>query len=112
MAQLGPGGSPPVPDPQAPRPQRPWLRIGIMAALVGVYVLFLVFQSPLGRSVGGSAREAIPYSELETQVAAGNVSDLTIQGQDAWGDFKNAVSYQSAPANTQFSTTVSSGTDQ
>ena len=83
-----------------------------MAALVGLYVLFLVFQSPLGRSVGGSAREAIPYSELESQVAAGNVKDLTIQGQDAWGDFKSAVGYEGAPANTQFSTTVSAGADQ
>ena len=83
-----------------------------MGALVGLYVLFLVFQSPIGRSVGGSAREAIPYSELEGQIAAGNVKDVTIQGQDAWGDFKSAVSYESAPANTQFSTTVSSGPDQ
>src|SRR5438034_1235318 len=42
MAQLGPGGSPPVPNPQAPPPQRPWLRIGVMAALVGLYVPFLL----------------------------------------------------------------------
>jgi len=106
MAQLGPGGSPPVPNPQAPPPQRPWLRIGVMAALVGLYVLFLVFQSPLGRSVGGSSRETITYSQLKTQIAADNVKDLTIQGQDAWGDFANAVSVDGAASNSQFSTTV------
>src|SRR5438270_1935785 len=106
MAQLGPGGSPPVPNPQAPPPQRPWLRIGVMAALVGLYVLFLVFQSPLGRSVGGSSRETITYSQLKTQIAADNVKDLTIQGQDAWGDFNNAASVDGAASNTQFSTTV------
>src|SRR5438874_2339 len=106
MAQLGPGGSPPVPNPQAPPPQRPWLRIGVMAALVGLYVLFLVFQSPLGRSVGGSSRETITYSQLKTQIAADNVKDLTIQGQDAWGDFASAVSVDGAASNSQFSTTV------
>src|SRR5437899_1074109 len=106
MAQLGPGGSPPGPNPQTPPPQRPWLRIGVMAALVGLYVLFLVFQSPLGRSVAGSSREPITYSQLKGEITAGNVKDLTIQGQDAWGDFTNAVSYDGAPSNTQFGTTV------
>ncbi|TMD13218.1 MAG: ATP-dependent zinc metalloprotease FtsH [Chloroflexi bacterium] len=77
-----------------------------MAALVGLYVLFLVFQSPLGRSVGGSSRETITYSQLKTQIAADNVKDLTIQGQDAWGDFNNAASVDGAASNTQFSTTV------
>jgi cell division protease FtsH len=111
MAQLGPGGTPPVPDPNH-KPQRPWLRIGIMAGLVGLYLLFLAFQSPLGRSFGGSAREVIPYSELKAQVAAHNVKTLTIQGQDAYGDFNTAVAYQGAPANAQFGTTVPIGTDQ
>jgi cell division protease FtsH len=77
-----------------------------MAALVGLYVLFLVFQSPLGRSVAGSSREPVTYSQLKGEITAGNVKDLTIQGQDAWGDFANAVSYDGAPSNTQFGTTV------
>ncbi|HYM50570.1 MAG TPA: ATP-dependent zinc metalloprotease FtsH [Candidatus Limnocylindrales bacterium] len=112
MAQLGPGGTPPVPDPQTPK-QRPWLRIGIMAALVALYLAFLALQSPLGRSVAGPARESIPYSQLKAQAATGNVKDLTVQGQDAWGDFNTAVSYGGAPANTQFSTTIpQEGLDQ
>jgi cell division protease FtsH len=77
-----------------------------MAGLVALYLAFLGWQSPIFRSVGGSPRETIPYSELTNQATNNNVKDLTIQGQDAWGDFNQAVSYQGAPGNTQFSTTL------
>jgi cell division protease FtsH len=84
-----------------------------MAAVVGAYALFLVFQSPLGRTVGGSSRETIPYSELKHQADLGNVKDLTVQGQDAWGDFISGVSVDGAPSNTQFGTTIpQEGLDQ
>src|SRR4029077_8051785 len=58
-----------------------------------------------GARRGGAARVDLSYSQLITQVENGNVSDITIQGQSAQGDLKDAVS-NNGVSNTQFTATV------
>src|ERR671925_1623591 len=102
---LRPGDNPQVPG-QGPnnRPSRPWLRVGLMLAGIGIYVLILV--SPFIRQVSGPPRLNIPYSVLRTQVADDNVKDITIQGQDANGTLNTALTYNGSPPNTLFSSVI------
>src|ERR671936_1111219 len=103
----GPGEGPPVPGQPGNnnnRPQRPWLRVGLLLLAIAVYVLLLV--SPFIRQVSGPPRLTIPYSLLRTQVASDNVKDITIQGQDANGTLKTAISYNGSPSNTLFSSVI------
>ena len=105
---LRPGEGPPVPGQPGNnnnRPQRPWLRVGLLLLAIAVYVLLLV--SPFIRQVSGPPRLTIPYSLLRTQVASDNVKDITIQGQDANGTLKTSISYNGSPSNTLFSSVIS-----
>src|ERR671935_1873269 len=103
---LRPGEGPPVPGQPGNnnRPQRPWLRIGLLLLAIAVYVLLLV--SPFIRQVSGPPKLTIPYSLLRTQVADDNVKDITIQGQDANGTLKPAISYNGSPSNTLVSSVI------
>jgi len=105
MAQFRPDQTPPPKTPQTPRPPGSWLRLALLAGL-SLYIVILL--TPFLSRLGGPARADISYAELKTQIAAGNVQDLVIQGQDAQGDMKVAVSGSNGVSNTQFDTTVPS----
>ncbi|TMG35431.1 MAG: AAA family ATPase [Chloroflexi bacterium] len=111
MAQLRPDQPPPTPTPQPPAKQpNTRLRLALLLAGVAIYVLFLATPL-LGRVMGGSSRLDVPYSVLKAQAADNNIKDLTLQGQQATGDFNTAVSYQGV-SNTAFtSTTPEPGAD-
>jgi cell division protease FtsH len=103
MAQFRPDQNPTPPTPQNPRPSGSWLRIAVIAGLALYFVVIL--YGPFTKAVG-TTRADISYSGLKTQVAEGNVVDLTIQGQDAQGDFRHAVTGTNGVSSTQFDTTV------
>src|SRR5713101_73046 len=105
MAQFRPDQTPPPKTPQTPRQPGSWLRLALLAGL-SLYIVILL--TPFLSRLGGPARADISYAELKTQIAAGNVQDLVIQGQDAQGDMKVAVSGTNGVSNTQFDTTVPS----
>jgi len=105
MAQFRPDQTPPPKTPQTPRQPGSWLRLALLAGL-SLYIVILL--TPFLSRLGGPARADISYAELKTQIAAGNVQDLVIQGQDAQGDMKVAVSGSNGVSNTQFDTTVPS----
>ena len=111
MAQLRPDQPPPTPTPQPPAKQpNTRLRLALLLAGVAIYILFLATPL-LGRVMGGSSRLDVPYSVLKAQAADNNIKDLTLQGQQATGDFNTAVSYQGV-SNTAFtSTTPEPGAD-
>src|SRR5437016_9805115 len=105
MAQLRPDQPPPTPTPQPPAKQpNTRLRLALLLAGVAIYVLFLATPL-LGRVMGGSSRLDVPYSVLKAQAADNNIKDLTLQGQQATGDFNTAVSYQGV-SNTAFTSTT------
>ena len=103
MAQFRPDQNPPTPTPPSPRQPGSWLRIAVLAGL-SLYLAIIFF--PVLARLGGPARADITYSALKTQVADGNVIDLTIQGQSAEGDLRHAVTGTNNVTNTQFVTTV------
>src|SRR5205807_1163695 len=111
MAQLRPDQPPPTPTPHPPAKQpNTRLRLALLLAGVAIYILFLATPL-LGRVMGGSSRLDVPYSVLKAQAADNNIKDLTLQGQQATGDFNTAVSYQGV-SNTAFtSTTPEPGAD-
>jgi cell division protease FtsH len=104
MAQFRPDQTP-TPKPPTPRQPSSWLRLALLAGL-SLYIVILL--SPFLSRLGGPARADISYSDLKTQVAAGNVQDLVIQGQDAQGDMKVAITGTNGVSNTQFDSTVPS----
>ena len=71
--------------------------IGVI--LLGVY-LFQFFFSGGSNSSSSNAIE-IPYSTFIAQVQAGNVKDVTFQGQDVNGDFKTSTRVQDVNGNTK-----------
>src|SRR5205085_1313894 len=103
MAQFRPDQTPPSQPPKNPRQPASWLRLALLAG-VGLYIVILLAQ--VFPRFGGPPRADISYSTLKTQIAAGNVSDLTLQGQDAQGDFKTPVAGTNGVTSTQFDTTV------
>jgi cell division protease FtsH len=103
MAQFRPDQKSPQQTPRSPRPTGSWLRLALLAGL-SLYIVILL--SPFLSRLGGPARADISYADLKTQVAAGNVQDLVIQGQDAQGDMKLAVAGTNGVSNTQFDTVV------
>jgi cell division protease FtsH len=103
MAQFRPDQTPSPQTPRNPRQPGSWLRLVLLAGL-GLYVVLLL--TPFLRGLGGPARADITYSELKAQIAAGNVLDLTIQGQDAQGDLKSATTGSNGVLNTEFATKV------
>jgi len=101
--------NPPNPNAKTPKTPNNRLRLALLVAGLSLYIFFLA--SPLLGHLGGPARVEIPYSELQTQVQNGNVKDVTIQGQDATGDFKSSQSFNGA-SGTQFHATVPDGVSQ
>ena len=99
----------PNPNSKTPKAPNNRLRLALLVAGLSLYIIFLA--SPLLGHLGGPARVEIPYSELQTQVQAGNVKDITIQGQDATGDFKSSQSFNSV-AGTTFHATIPDGVSQ
>ena len=101
--------NPPSPNAKPPKQPNNRLRLALLVAGLSVYIFFLA--SPLLGRLGGPPRVELPYSELQTQVQAGNVKDITIQGQDATGDFKSSESYNNV-SGTQFHATIPDGVSQ
>src|SRR6266550_750029 len=102
MAQFRPDQTPPTQPPRNPRQAGSWLRLALLAGL-GLYLVIVFF--PFLVRLGGPARVELSYSVLVAQIESGNVSDITIQGQSAQGDLKNAVT-NNGVTNTQFTATV------
>jgi len=104
MGQFRPDQNPQQPPGKTPQRQpNYWLRFAILGGLL-LYVVLLLYPV-LGR-FGGPARADITYSDLKTQIANGNVADMTLQGQDATGDLKVAITGTNSVSATQFDTTV------
>jgi cell division protease FtsH len=101
--------NPPGPNGKTPKQPNNRLRLALLVAGLSLYIFFLA--SPLLGRLGGPPRVELPYSELQNQVQAGNVKDITIQGQDATGDFKSSESYSNV-SGTQFHATVPDGVSQ
>src|SRR6202163_2648573 len=99
---LRPGQTPPPQTPKTPRQPGSWLRLALLAGL-SLYIVILL--SPVLTRLGGPARVDLSYSQLVTQVEAGNVADITSQGQSAQGDLK-ALFTNNGVTNTQFTATV------
>src|SRR5438445_10873333 len=102
MAQLRPDQPPSPQPPRNPRQTGSWLRLALLAGLA-LYLTVLFF--PFLARLGGPARVDLNYSQLVTQVENGNVSDITIEGQAAQGDLKNAFT-SNGVTNAQFSAMV------
>jgi cell division protease FtsH len=102
MAQMRPDGTPPVPPP--PKPPNSRLRIGVLVGLLSLSLLF--YFMPVINRLNGQPRLDVEYSQLKTEIVSDNVKHLTLRGQDAEGEFKTAVSYNSKPANTLFTSRV------
>jgi cell division protease FtsH len=103
MAQFRPDQTPPTPNPRNPRQPASWLRLAMLAGL-SLYIIVLL--APFLAKFGGPARADITYSQLKSEVAKGNITDLVIQGQDAQGEAKNALTGTNGVSNTQFDVTV------
>ena len=102
MAQFRPDQNPTPQPGRNPRQPGSWLRLALLAGL-GLYLVIVFF--PFLVRLGGPARVELSYSVLVAQIESGNVSDITIQGQSAQGDLKNAVT-NNGVTNTQFTATV------
>jgi len=76
--------------------------IVIAVVLLGWY-LFTYFTSS-GTSSSSNAIE-VPYSTFQQQLNAGNVKDVTFQGQDVNGDFKTSVKVTDVNGNAKTGTT-------
>src|SRR5579864_5215389 len=103
MAQFRPDSTPPKPNPKPPRQTGSWIRIAVLA---GISLYLVVLLTPFFTKLGGPARADISYSQLKTEIDKGNVSDLTLSGQDGQGDVHAAVTGSNGVTSTQFDTTV------
>ncbi len=103
MAQFRPDSTPPKPNPKPPRQTGSWIRIAVLA---GISLYLVVLLTPFFTKLGGPARADISYSQLTTEIDKGNVSDLTLSGQDGQGDVHAAVTGSNGVTSTQFDTTV------
>src|SRR2546421_5702889 len=102
MAQFRPDQPPSPPKtPKTPRQPGSWLRLALLAGL-SLYIVILL--SPVLGKLGGPARVELSYSQLIAQIETGKVADITIQGQSAQGDLKEAFT-NNGVTNTQFSAT-------
>src|SRR5207249_1130274 len=102
MAQFRPDQNPTPQPGRNPRQPGSWLRLALLAGL-GLYLVIVFF--PFLVRLGGPARVELSYSQLVSQIETGSVSDITIQGQSAQGDLKNAIT-NNGVTNTQFTATV------
>src|SRR5213592_2062203 len=102
MAQFRPDQTPTPQPGRNPRQPGSWLRLALLAGL-GLYLVIVFF--PFLVRLGGPARVELSYSQLVSQIETGSVSDITIQGQSAQGDLKNAIT-NNGVTNTQFTATV------
>lgn len=89
-----------------------WLIIfGIV--LLGWYLFQYIFSS--GSTSSAPNALEVPYSTFYQQIQQGNVNDVTFQGQDVTGTFKNPINVQDANGNkksgTNFHLTQLSGGD-
>jgi cell division protease FtsH len=64
------------------------------------FFLFQLFTQNSSSSTGPDTVE-VPYSTFYSQVKTGNVENITFQGQDATGTFRNAISVTDANGNTK-----------
>jgi cell division protease FtsH len=76
----------------------------IAVVLLGWY-LFTYFFSSAGTSNSSPNAIEIPYSTFQQQLNAGNVKDVTFQGQDVTGDFKTPVKVTDVSGNVKTGTT-------
>ncbi len=71
----------------------------VVVVIVGFF-LFQLFTQNNSSSSGPDTIE-VPYSTFYSQVKAGNVENVTFQGQDATGTLRNAISVTDANGNTK-----------
>src|SRR4051812_43650400 len=69
-------------------------------ALLAVFVVANVLLAPI-LFPETSDRVTIPYSEFKDQVQAGNVTEITSQGDAIQGDTKTAISWPKTPTQGQ-----------
>jgi len=106
MAQLRPGNDPADPETPGPPKSSGSSRLRLVL-LIGAQILFLaIVLFPLMRGLSSPSRLDISYSDFKSQVASGNVKDVTFQGKDAQGDFAAPVKTQ-----TKFGTRIPDYTD-
>ncbi len=70
-------------------------------------IVLILWTIALMFSQGSNAQQNVgelQYSAFYQQVQAGNVKDVTFQGQDITGDFKNAISLNDADGNPVLTT--------
>src|SRR5579859_1807450 len=90
------------PPPQSPNgnqpPQRPRFTLPnwVIPILMVIFLGWFLLRLPAIMPGGQSAPIDIPYSVFFSQVQADNVVDVHIQGAQANGDFKNAVTWPTA----------------
>jgi cell division protease FtsH len=94
-ATAGGGGEPPKPPSMWDTLKSPrfWIILLILAAVNWLLVPLLFPEQ--------NNRVTIPYTLFEQQVQAGNVTDITSQGDTIQGDFKTAVTYPVATPGQQ-----------
>ena len=73
----------------------------VVVVIVGFFLFQLFTQS--NTSSGGPDTIEVPYSTFYSEVKKGNVENVTFQGQDATGTFRNAISVPDANGNTKSS---------
>ncbi len=71
----------------------------VVVVIVGFFLFQLFTQN--NSSSGGPDTIEVPYSTFYSQVKAGNVENVTFQGQDATGTLRNAISVTDANGNTK-----------
>ncbi|MBA2677029.1 MAG: ATP-dependent metallopeptidase FtsH/Yme1/Tma family protein [Ktedonobacteraceae bacterium] len=71
----------------------------VVVVIVGFFLFQLFTQN--NNSSGGPDTIEVPYSTFYSQIKASNVENITFQGQDATGTFKNAISVTDANGNTK-----------
>src|SRR5581483_11697839 len=74
----------------------------VVVVIVGFY-LFQFFTQSNSSSTTANAIE-VPYSVFYQQVKDGNVASVTFQGQDATGNFKNAITVTDSNGNPRTGT--------
>ncbi len=71
----------------------------VVVVIVGFFLFQLFTQN--NSSSGGPDTIEVPYSTFYSQVKAGNVENVTFQGQDATGTLRNAISVTDTNGNTK-----------
>src|SRR5260221_4832447 len=82
-------------------------RQALKFSLIILGIVFILWAVALSFSQGSNVQHNVgelPYSAFYQQVQAGNVKDVTFQGQDITGDFKNAISLNDADGNPVLTT--------